>query len=220
MPDKQVFFSTADVADVASRLQQVTADYEALFENLGKQIYSTIESLDNPSDQLAVTWQYIEDARLAFTQHFPDNSKIACREGCSHCCSFPIQTPHQAIQDIATHLRNSLSDGSLKQLCDKLRDNIARRQPPLFRAPCPFLDQNQRCTIYAHRPLSCRWFSSPDAALCEQSVRSGQSIPQNPLQSRIFQAANAALLAQQKRQTGTDQQLEFIPALLAELETG
>ncbi|WP_415882373.1 YkgJ family cysteine cluster protein [Neptuniibacter sp. QD34_54] len=219
MPETDVFFSTADVTDVAQKLQQVTAEYEALFGNLSKQIYSSIDHLDHPSDEIAVTLQYVNDASQAFRQNFGDNSKIACSKGCHHCCHFPIQVPQQTISDISHHLKSTLAPAELAELTDKLEQNIAARQAPLFRAPCPFLDEEGACSIYHHRPLSCRWFSSPDAHICEQSVHDGRDIQQHPVQSRIYQAASDAVLAKQKKLTGSDQQLPFIPALLEALQS-
>jgi len=218
MSETNVFFSTTDVSDVAQKLQQVTAEYEALFGNLSKQIYTSIAHLDNPSDEIAVTLQYVNDAAQAFRQNFGDNSKIACSKGCHHCCHFPIHVPHQTISDISHHLTSTLTPAELSVLTDKLEKNIAARQAPLFRAPCPFLDEENACSIYHHRPLSCRWFSSPDAQICEQSVQDGRDIQQHPVQSRIYQAASDALLAKQKKLTGSKQQLPFIPALLEALQ--
>ncbi|WP_415889252.1 YkgJ family cysteine cluster protein [Neptuniibacter sp. SY11_33] len=218
MSETDVFFSTADVTGVAQKLQQVTAEYEALFGNLSKQIYTSINHLDNPSDQIAVTLQYVNDASQAFRQNFGDNSTVACSKGCHHCCNFPIQVPQQTISDISHHLKSTLPPTELAELTDKLVQNIAARQAPLFRAPCPFLDKENACSIYHHRPLSCRWFSSPDAHVCELSVLDGRDIQQHPVQSRIYQAASDALLAKQKTLTGSDQQLPFIPTLLEALQ--
>lgn len=218
MTQPEVFFSTADVAEVADRLKTVTADYEDLFNRLCKQIFTQIEPLESPSAQVAVTLQYVEDELQAFKQNFPDNTQVACGKGCSHCCSFPIEAPTQVIDHIAEHLHLSFSAEALAELKTKLQDNIQQRVPPLNRAPCPFLDQSQACTIYTKRPLSCRWFSSPDAQLCEQSVRDGRNITQHPVQSRIYQAASTALLAEQQKRTGSAAQVAFIPALLAQLD--
>ncbi|EAR63109.1 YkgJ family cysteine cluster protein [Neptuniibacter caesariensis] len=220
MSEQEVFFSTTDVAEVAEKLRSVTAEYEELFNRLCKQIYVSIETQASASDQVAITLQYVEDALQAFSQNFPDNSHLACGKGCSHCCHFPIETPTQVITDITQYLLDTRSGSELAALKAKLQVNIQQRVPPLNRAPCPFLDEDNACTIYLKRPLSCRWFSSPDARLCEQSVKDGRNIGQHPVQSRIYQAASTALLAEQKKRTGSDQQVAFIPALLTELTKG
>ena len=219
MPETEVFFSTADVNHVAQKLQQVTAEYEALFANLSKQISASIAPLEQPSAEIAMTLQYVQDAIWVFNNNFGDNNPVACGKGCHHCCHFPIQVPQQTIADISAHLSQTLAAEELAELIIKLQHNISARVAPLFRAPCPFLDEENACSIYHHRPLSCRWFSSPDAQVCEQSVADGRSIQQHPVQSRIYQAASDALLAKQKRLTGSDQQLPFIPALLTALTT-
>lgn len=214
MTKQDVFFSTADVAEVAEKLRSVTTEYEDLFNRLCKQIYTQIEQQETTSDQVALTLQYVEDALQAFAQNFPDNTAVACGKGCSHCCHFPIETPTQVIEDIAAYLKDTRSNQELDELKKTLAANIEQRLPPLFRAPCPFLDDENACSIYPKRPLSCRWFSSPDARLCEKSVQDGRAINQHPVQSRIYQAASTALLAEQKKRTGSEQQVAFIPALL------
>ena len=217
MSEQKTFFSTADVAIVAEKIRDASHEYEALFTHLGTQIYSVIEPLENPSDKVDLTLQYIADAEIAFEKSFPTNQTIACQKGCHHCCYFPIQTSQQVVDDIVDYIHHHFSDDKIQQLKAKLIDDIASRQPPLYRAACPFLDENNACSIYSKRPLACRWFSSPDAQNCEKSVKDGRNIDQHPVKSRIYQAANTSLLADQKRLTDSDEELAFIPAILAAL---
>ncbi len=216
-PDGEVFFSTSDVAVVATQLRAANTEYEALFSNLGTQIYSTIRHTASAADKYSITLQYITDAITAFGQSFPDNHKLACDKGCHHCCYFPIDTSQQVIDSLVLHLKSNYCENEIETLKGALRENTTARKAPLYRAPCPFLDAANACTIYHQRPLSCRWFSSPDAALCEQSISDGRAIQQLPIHTRIYQAASTALLADQKNATGSDQQLAFIPTLLAQL---
>jgi len=215
--DGEVFFSTSDVAVVATQLRAANTEYEALFSNLGTQIYSTIRRTASAADKYSITLQYITDAITAFGQSFPDNQKLACNKGCHYCCYFPIDTSQQVIDNLVTHLKNNYCEDEIETLKEALRENITARKAPLYRAPCPFLDSANACSIYHLRPLSCRWFSSPDATLCEQSISDGRAIQQHPIHTRIYQAASTALLADQKNATGSDQQLAFIPTLLAQL---
>lgn len=217
MSQTEVFFSTADVASVAEQISAATTGYEALFINLGKQIVTTIEPIEDPSDQLAVALQYTKDALIAFQQNFPDNNQIDCKKGCAHCCSFPIETPPQVITDIALFLKQHYSESALDNLKKKLAINISQRQAPLFRAPCPFLDEQNGCTIYEKRPLSCRCFTSPNAELCRLSLDDGRNISQHPVHYRIYQAATAALQTNLKNRGEAYEQIAFIPALLEEL---
>lgn len=217
MSEPEVFFTTADVSAAAERLKQVTAEYEELFNNLCKQIFISIKEADSPSAEVAVTLQYIQDSIQAFEQNFPSQYKAACGKGCAQCCHFPIDTTPQVVEDIALYLEANRSKEELEELKLKLQDNIAARQPPLFRALCPFLSEEHACSIYEKRPLACRWFLSPDANLCAQSVVSGQNITQHPVHSRIYEAASTALLAAEQRRSGSALQVKFIPALLGRL---
>jgi Fe-S-cluster containining protein len=218
-PNEKVFFSTGDVAVVASNIHAANIEYEALFTNLGTQIFVSVTNTNTPSDKFAVALQYITDAIVAFEQNFPGNSKLACEKGCHHCCHFPIETSQQVVDAIASHLTSTLDQADLEILKIKLAANINARSAPLFRAACPFLDNQHACSIYHKRPLACRWFSSNNASNCAQSVIDGRSIQQHPIHTRIYQAATTALLADQKEQTGSDQQLAFIPAIAKALQT-
>jgi len=213
-----VFFSTGDVESVANKLASVTAEYEELFNRLCKQIYTEIAPLTSSSEQVAVALDYVEQSLTAFATHFPDNARVDCAKGCSHCCHFPIETPSQVVEDIFGYLLETRTAEQLESLREAFKHNIAQRQAPLNRAPCPFLAVDNSCSIYHKRPLSCRWFSSPSAGLCQQSLVDGRNIDQHPVQSRIYQAASTALLADQQARTGSAQQLSFIPALLALLD--
>jgi hypothetical protein len=217
MSDTKLVFSPAHVSKVAEEMKSVSQAYEALFSDLGAQILKDINPLSHPSGQVDVTLTHIESALEAFSQHFPSNTPVACKKGCGHCCVYPVKTPIQMISYIAQHLKESLDKEQMTLLKYKMRVNIEQRQPPLYRAKCPFLDEDSACTIYEYRPLACRLFTSPDVQLCLKSVADGSNVSQQPIRYRIYEAATVALQADQKKQDKPYEQVDFIPALLAEL---
>lgn len=76
--------------------------------------------------------------------------KITCHEGCSSCCThlslFPVE---------AEALAQALTEAS-EELCERIR-NRARTADA---EQCPLLEQN-RCLLYASRPVICRTHGLP-----------------------------------------------------------
>ncbi len=199
-------------------MQEISRQYEQLFANLGKQIFLDIENLTDSSDALAVCIRHIETALAAFETHFPDRSVIACKKGCCYCCSFPIECPPQVVVDIARHIKETWPEKEIFQLKKQMARDILARKAPFYRAPCPFLNKENTCSIYEKRPLSCRWFTSPDAGLCEKSVEDGSHVPQHAIRHRVFQTATTMLLAWAKKQGRYGEQVPFISSLLEIME--
>ncbi|MFH2093147.1 MAG: YkgJ family cysteine cluster protein [Pseudomonadota bacterium] len=218
MGESQVYFSEAHVEQVAKKIKEISKLYEQLFADFGAQLFSDIADLSDASKIMQVCVSHIETAVLAFGRHFPDSSVIACTRGCCHCCSFPIECPPQVVVDVARHIRNTWSFEDQHLLRQKLTHDMSARQLPFNRAPCPLLDKDRLCSIYEKRPLSCRWFTSPDAALCEKSVQDGSNITQHPVGHRIYQVATTMLLACEKKQGRPYVQVPFVSSLLEILE--
>lgn len=218
-PGGTYYFSEAHVKRVAGKLHEISREHEQLFIDLGSQILVEIENLHDASTAIAVCLTHIENTISAFQNHFPDSSVIACGKGCHHCCTFAVECPPQVIIDIARHLRVTFSAEEQDLLRQKLARNIVKRNTPLKRARCSFLDETSSCSIYAKRPLAYRSFTSSNAAICEQSVTDGRNIPQHPIRHRIHMAATTALLLCAKQQGQFHEPVPFIPALLEALET-
>lgn len=218
MADAPVYFLEENIKRVARGMYEITSQYEQLFVDLGSRIFEDIAHHNDPSKTLKICIDHIDQAILAFRKHFPDNSTVACKKGCHFCCFFSIECPPQVLVDITRYLKATLSPEKQQKIRQKLSLDISRRQPPLQRAPCPFLDKSGTCSIYEKRPLACRSFSSPDATACEQSVTDGRNITQHPVHYRIYQVATAALLSSAKQQGRHHKQLAFIPSLQKALE--
>ena len=217
MPQSDLVFSSQHVQKVSEEMQAVSQAYEALFTDLGEQILRDIDQEESDSEQVQITLKHIEQALEAFSAYFPSNDKVACQKGCGHCCVFPVKTPPQFIPFIADHIKATRSEEEIAALKVKMQQNIEERQPPLYRALCPLIDDESACSIYEHRPLACRLFTSPDVQLCLKSVADGSSVSQQPIRYRVYQSATVALQAQLKKNNKPYEQIDFIPALLAEL---
>jgi hypothetical protein len=218
MKESLIYFSEARVQEVAQKMKETGRQYEQLFTDLGRQMFADMVDLHDVSEMTAVCTRHIDQALSAFTQYFPDVSPAACTKGCCHCCFFPVECPPQVVIDIARYLRSKESAAGLDLLRHKLAKDMKDRKPPLYRAKCPFLNDEKLCSIYEKRPLACQCFTSPDPAQCKQSVADGRNISQHPLRHRIYQVATTMLLACAKAQDRPHDQVLFIPSLLAILE--
>ncbi len=207
-----------EVEKVAQQMRQVGMEYDKLFDNFGIKLYEKLSAIKNSCEQVDIVHQQLHEILEAFSISFPNKTAIACEAKCSHCCSFPIHCPPQIIEHIANHIETNFSKEDIQKLIVAFHKNIQERKAPYFRAMCPFLDEDNCCKIYEQRPLSCRWFTSPDASLCERSIHSGETIPQQQTEHRIYQLANTALVLTSKNKDNEDAQLEFIPAILQRLK--
>ena len=84
----------------------------------------------------------------------------ACRKGCSHCCHIPV-----AMLQVEADLIGRAIGVTPRQL----KKSVSPEERGFgYHMPCPFLKDNA-CSIYEHRPLSCRVHFNLDAdpLLCE-----------------------------------------------------
>lgn len=104
-----------------------------------------------------------------------DNPSVACKRGCSYCCSFRVAVSIAEAIAIAWYIKKyfTLEDLEfLKSLLVTLVPQTAQmtvEQLIKSKYTCPFLVSNQ-CRIYLIRPLSCRGWNSTNVNLCEISL--------------------------------------------------
>ena len=100
-------------------------------------------------------------------------TQLACRAGCSLCCSLRVDVFAHEIFLIADYIRAHFSAEMLSSLKTRLATHAAQVLPltPFDHATrnvaCPLLRDDGRCSIYEARPLSCRRHHSMDFAACQ-----------------------------------------------------
>lgn len=111
------------------------------------------------------------DERLAAA---PDATTLACKEGCSWCCHFSVDVRPVEVAQILDYVERNFSDEQRDRLRSEIRanseslaglDEFERMQRNV---KCPFLIDN-RCSIYAVRPQTCRNYHATNEAGCRQS---------------------------------------------------
>lgn len=100
-------------------------------------------------------------------------TQLACRAGCSLCCSLRVDVFAHEVFLIADFIRSHFSTEMLSGLKARLATHAAIVLPltPFEHATrnvvCPLLRDDGRCSIYEARPLSCRRHHSMDFAACQ-----------------------------------------------------
>ena len=148
------------------------------------------------ADQMlgALRWGMAELDRTFAETPAKIRATVACRAGCGHCCSVPVDVQAHEVFFSAEHIQLNFSAEALASLLTRLAahraavsiltsDERSRRL-----SPCPLLDAGGSCSIYAGRPEICRAHHASDAAACAASTHPADfnrvHIP--ALQARMF----------------------------------
>jgi Fe-S-cluster containining protein len=154
--------------------------------------------------------------------------EVACRRGCSFCCSLQVQVaPHETFT-LAQWLRKNFSAERLAAVLARLRDNAAKTRAMGEAArkrsnlACALLGDDGACTAYEARPAQCRRFHSTDLDVCKASFANpADDTIESPNHPAV--AHNAAVIVTQANHAARDAGLDATPvdmnlALLEALE--
>jgi hypothetical protein len=108
-------------------------------------------------------------------------ARAECRPGCTSCCYLMVHgTPYEVLS-IARHILDTKTPAEIESIKQRLQAVADVPLDPVLRLkakmPCAFLE-NGRCSIYEHRPSTCRMTLSQSRAACDACLRDGSgSIP-------------------------------------------
>lgn len=108
---------------------------------------------DDAVPALKVHLHVIDRDVAAFTDRH--RAAINCRPGCGECC-------HQTFR--VSQVEGALLSEGLALLSQSQRREVvarARAYRPDQGLPCPLLTDDQRCSMYQHRPRICRKYGVP-----------------------------------------------------------
>ena len=119
-------------------------DFEELFDHI------TGPTIQSNNDRVNAMYSFM--ARYAeFVKTF-----TVCAKGCTHCCKIPLDV---------TQLEIAVIEEATGRKPDYPKANERIRPND----PCPLLNTDGSCSVYEHRPLSCRTLATiDDAKFCER----------------------------------------------------
>lgn len=127
--------------------------------------------------------QGTQEGVAAAARLLPFPEKLECAPGCAWCCHEPLQI-------------SILDAVNLAQACQPFEYSLETRDSAALRsifAPCPFLGEDHRCTVYAQRPTVCRAFQSTSASRCKSNYDRRDSNRGVPTHMGLFGFAGLAL---------------------------
>lgn len=103
-----------------------------------------------------------------YERSIPEAAKkgLACRQGCAHCCYQPVIVYAPELFLLAAHIRNQ--EGMVEKILQAAKTTPGTQDKKYV--ACPLLEENA-CTAYAARPLSCHAFVSLDVNDCISAFR-------------------------------------------------
>jgi len=150
---------------------------QPLFAGLYRQVRGSAQGLkpDILGTLMERMFGAIDHTVDALKQQDPPATPTACQAECNYCCSVQVQLLPPEILYIADHLKQFRTEAELQQLVDRvsiMEDQISGLSA-VDRArvglPCPLLE-NDRCSVYDVRPITCRAANSSDAERCKAAI--------------------------------------------------
>ena len=125
------------------------------------------------TDAAATALARAEELSAIAREREPPDRPIACKKGCSACCSAKVLVaPPEAVR-LAEHARKTLSRLAYTSLLERvhkahaLSRGLTRVERVRASIPCPVLDDAGACTLHDVRPLICAGWSSLDKTGCD-----------------------------------------------------
>ncbi|MCG9578211.1 YkgJ family cysteine cluster protein [Vibrio tubiashii] len=127
--------------------------------------------------------------KKVFGEAYKSEPTPACYSGCSHCCHLRVVAYAHELIAIHSYINSSFSPHKRLKVLERL-DKQYRRIKDLsedehftINVECPFLENN-KCSIYAVRPMTCASYHSCSDTVCKQSYDEPTNmeieIPLNP----------------------------------------
>ena len=125
----------------------------------------------------AIALARAEELSATAREREPPDRPIACKKGCSACCSAKVLVAPPEAARIADRARATLAPEVYTRLVERVHTAHARSRGltrvERVRAaiPCPLLDDEGACSLHEVRPLICAGWSSLDKAGCDAHFR-------------------------------------------------
>jgi hypothetical protein len=101
---------------------------------------------------------------------------VACSKGCSYCCKTYVSATIPEVLNLARSVRQNAARTARVLEAAKVSGKTPQALRETYRIPCPMLE-NDACSEYAHRPISCRYLLSSSLPACIRILRDNQPEP-------------------------------------------
>jgi hypothetical protein len=143
-----------------------------LFDRTQRGMASRLRKVRQPTQMIsALRWGMDELEETLAASSARVRAAVACRSGCDHCCSVPVDVQAHEVFFAADHIQVHFPPTELSALLLRLKAHrrwVAALPPGArdsSRQPCAVLAAGA-CSIYAGRPEACRAHHTSDAAVC------------------------------------------------------
>lgn len=218
-------FVSDDIAEVGELMRSLSGRYEGIFGNFRSACGVVCERAASLHEAARDIADLAGAASASVYAHIPNQPPLACSSGCAACCHLYVQVPPGIARMMADHIAARFSPaerdalhGRLEIAATAVRDAA---DPTKLRHRCALLGDDNRCTVYDVRPLSCRAFTSRSVARCNDivfgDIADGSGVEQNAAHYRIHMEATMALEQAAQRRGLPAQQKGLAQALLDEM---
>lgn len=171
LPSGMRFYTVA----LRQTLNQVNDQQKEVILELLDKYTARYKEIKAQVDEVSLSVGFHEQISKEANRLFDDpemKDKISCRAGCGFCCyQYVVATDDEAktLIEYSNEQKINLNWDKIK-----LRANLSEeswKKLPHKDRKCVFLGEDQKCTVYEHRPAVCRkLYVVNDPVLCDSSI--------------------------------------------------
>lgn len=219
-------FVSDNIAEVGELMRSLSGRYEGIFGNFRSACGVVCERATSMAEAAQDVADLATAASTSIRDHIPNQPALACTSGCAACCHLYVQVPPGTAAVMARHIATHFTPDEQAALRNRLEAAAAAAcdaaDVTKLRLRCALLGDDNRCTVYEVRPLTCRAFTSRSVARCHDvvfgSVPEGAGVEQNAAHYRIHMEATFALEQAARHRGLPDAQKGLAQALLDEMD--
>ena len=149
---------------------------QQLYAQTVRHLVQQLRSVTEPVAMFtALSWGMQQLDRTYETTPAKVRATVACRAGCSHCCSVSVDVQAHEVFFAAEYIQIHFSPDDLAGVIARTAarrarvTGLARQERDHLRQPCALLRDDQ-CSIYQGRPEACRVHHTSDATVCAAHI--------------------------------------------------
>lgn len=140
------------------------AHFKNIVDLVLEQLLKTIDSVRRAE----IVHELVDHFNASVFNHDIVQQMSPCKQGCAYCCHYEVSVTEDEIDLIIQKVNPKVDLALLK----KQKENFANL--PFNERGCVFLDANNSCSIYPHRPSVCRTnavIGTPEQCIDSKNLR-------------------------------------------------